>query len=154
MNYKSSLALSLLFLWMTGCAQSKHRLHSQQAQCATMQEESTRFRQIEAENQALISGQSVCFSISKQEIDHTMRANAGDIHHCFQESLAHCPERKKIELSVAIDELGTVSSASVIRGTHYSPDLLRCVEEKVMKWEFPRPRYSDHYAFVYPFVME
>ena len=119
-----------------------------------MQEQSTRFAQLEAENQASMSQQSVCYSISKQEIDHTMRANAGDIRDCLQETLGHCPERKKIALSVAIDAQGTVSSASIIRGTHYSPALLRCVEERVMKWDFPSPRYSDHYAFVYPFVME
>ena len=119
-----------------------------------MQDASVRFAQIEAENRALASEQGACFSISKQAIDDTMRANAGDILGCLEESLGHCPERKKIALSVAIDEQGTVSSASVIRGSHYSPDLLRCVEEQVMQWDFPRPRYSDHYAFVYPFVME
>ncbi len=146
--------LVLLFLSMTGCAQSKHRIHAQQMQCATMQEESVRFAEIEADNQAAISKQGVCFSISKQEIDQIFRANAGDIYSCLQESLGHCPDRKNIALSMDIDAQGTVSSATVIRGSHYSPQLLSCIEDKVMTWDFPKPRYSDHYAFVYPIVME
>lgn len=119
-----------------------------------MQAESVRFERIEAENRVLLSTKSGCYSISKQEIDQTMRAHAGDVFDCLQESVGHCSEPKRIALSMVIDEQGKVSNATVVRGTHYSPQLLECVEQKVGGWSFPKPRYSDHHTFVYPYLLE
>ena len=145
---------AFLLMALTGCAASKQRLDRDKASCTTMKAESARFEMIESERRAQLSGQRGCFSITKHEIDQTMRAHAGDVFDCLQEIVGHCSEPKRIALSMVIDEQGKVSNATVIRGTHYSPELLECVEQKVGGWSFPKPRYSDHYTFVYPYLLD
>ena len=146
-------AISAIGLSMTGCAMKKNTFKSQGHLCAEQQQESWRYKlNVVEEDEEQITKD--CFSISKAEIDDTIRQNADDIFDCLEQSIARCPGQKRISVSMVINKMGGVSKSAIVKGSHYDTDLMRCVAEKTANWAFPKPKYSEHYAFVYPFLME
>lgn len=76
------------------------------------------------------------------------------IQHCYEQQLALNPGLKgKVTVSFVISGTGSVKSATVAESSLSNSATEACITEKIMKWEFPKPKGGGSVGVKYPFLL-
>lgn len=94
-------------------------------------------------------------ALDKTAIDETMRANVDLIRDCYEQALTANPRlRGKLVVKFAILKDGTVSTAATKSSTLNHPQVEDCINQEVMRFQFPTPKGGGMVIVSYPFVFE
>lgn len=92
-------------------------------------------------------------SLTKEQVETTMRQNLGRVRGCYSRLLRADPKAAgtvTVRLSVAGD--GKVSEAAIASSTLADEALQTCVADKVRTFRFPKAKDGGSTQVTYPFV--
>lgn len=95
-------------------------------------------------------------SIDKEAIRKTILDHAPEVRDCYEERLAADPRLEgKITVKWVVGPDGRASSPQVdgAQTTLASEDVARCVMERIVTWQFPRPVGGGIAVIAYPWVL-
>jgi hypothetical protein len=95
-------------------------------------------------------------SIDKELIRKVIQEHAAQIRFCYQEELAVNPKLAgRVTIKWVIDAEGNASNASVDAGstTLASDKVHRCMMDRIVSWQFPKPKGGGIAVITYPWIL-
>ncbi|MBF0312669.1 MAG: AgmX/PglI C-terminal domain-containing protein [Oligoflexia bacterium] len=76
------------------------------------------------------------------------------IQHCYESQLVHHPNiQGKVVVKFSIIHDGSVGKAAIAESTLKDPPTEKCIIEKILKWNFPKPKGGGTVEVKYPFLL-
>jgi hypothetical protein len=95
--------------------------------------------------------QSAEAALDADSIRLVVRQHLPQVRACYNRAFKDSSPGGTVEIGLAIDGNGRAQNVRAETNTTDSPDLARCLEQRVREWQFPRPVGGD-YELIYPFV--
>lgn len=100
------------------------------------------------------SSYTILGGLSRSLIDTVIKRNIAQIRYCYQRQLAKEPNLGgKITVKFVISRDGSVARTSIDKTTMNSPKVESCIENRFMKFTFPKPE-GGIVIVKYPFVFQ
>lgn len=92
--------------------------------------------------------------LERSEVDAVIQENIAQIRYCYNQGLRTNRDLQgKITTTFVISADGKVKSSRIASSTLGSPTVDNCVKDRVLTWQFPRPRGGGEVAVNYPFLL-
>lgn len=105
---------------------------------------------------AAISYESIGVSegLTKDEVGKVIREHVGEIRYCYEAALARSPGLEgKLLVTFTVDGSGAVKDVQA-KESSGNPGLDRCIQNRLLKWTFPKPRQGVDIGVTYPFIFK
>jgi len=90
-------------------------------------------------------------SLTNEEVLAVIRANLGQIRHCYEQTLQRSPNTEgRVKVRFTIGAGGRVHNQGIIQDAIGNSQLSGCIQSKVARWKFPLPRAGE-VNVTYPF---
>jgi len=94
-------------------------------------------------------------SLDKSLIDQVIKRNQNQIRYCYQRELTRDPTLSgKVTVKFVIARDGSVSKAQTKSSTLGSPPVEDCINQRVMRMQFPEPKGGGIVIVSYPFLFQ
>jgi TonB family protein len=92
-------------------------------------------------------------SIDKALIKGVIEAHRSQIRYCYESALAASPALDgKVVVRFVIVADGKVAEATVKQSTLGHEPVEKCITERLLRWEFPKPKGGGKVVVSYPFI--
>jgi hypothetical protein len=92
--------------------------------------------------------------ISKYAINATIAKYLSQVRRCYEAELKNNAELQGlVEMSFEINGEGKLNFAKVNKTTLNSPPVENCISNKMMDWQFPKPKGNVNVPVKYPFML-
>jgi hypothetical protein len=92
--------------------------------------------------------------ISRYAINATIAKYLNQVRRCYEAELKSKPELQGlVEMSFQINSTGMLNFSNVSKSTLNSKPVESCISEKMMKWQFPKPKGGVNVNVKYPFML-
>jgi len=94
-------------------------------------------------------------AIDKELIRQVIKEHAAQIRFCYEEELAVNPKLTgKVAVKWTIDADGNASNATIVEGTTLaSPKVHQCMMDRIVTWQFPKPKGGGYAVVTYPWIL-
>jgi hypothetical protein len=98
---------------------------------------------------------TVMGSVDKELIRRVIQEHAAQIRYCYEQQLALNPKLQgKVSITWVIQGDGSATSAKVDGATTLSDDKVhRCMMDRIMSWQFPKPKGGGVAVITYPWIL-
>jgi len=89
-----------------------------------------------------------------EEIRSVERAGRPAVTDCYTDELERRTDKKlkgSVTVEIHIAATGAVQEVRITRGTLQAPQVLRCIEQVLRSWEFPRMQTDTWYGTTFQF---
>ena len=91
-------------------------------------------------------------ALDREIIQRVVRQHRREIQHCYEQQLQRNPDLDgRITMQWTISPAGDVVAASVEETTMNSPEVERCMAQRIQRWSFPEPDGGGIVRVNYPF---
>jgi TonB family protein len=98
---------------------------------------------------------TVVGGLDREVIARVIERHQAEIKFCFETELQRRPELAgKVAVAWTIDAAGAVADASVSESTMGSPEVERCILDRVRRWRFPQPRGGGVVEVTFPWIFK
>lgn len=92
-------------------------------------------------------------SLDKEVIRRVVRSKIAQVRYCYERQLMKNPRLAgKVTLKWVVSGTGKVVKASVASSSLNDLSTERCIEQKILRWRFPKPKGGGIVVVNYPFV--
>ncbi len=105
---------------------------------------------------AAISYEAVNVSdgLTKDEVGKVIREHLGQVRYCYESALARSPGLEgKLLVGFTVGADGTVKDTQT-KESSGNPGLDQCIQSRLLKWKFPKPRNGVDIGVTYPFIFK
>lgn len=99
-------------------------------------------------------GVGVANGLTKDEVGKVIRQHMGEVRYCYESILVREPGLEgKLVLTFTVDSLGAVKEVQT-KESSGSGTLDQCIQLRLSKWKFPKPREGVDVGVSYPFIFK
>ena len=99
------------------------------------------------------NGYRVDEGLTREEVGSVIHSHMGEVRYCHESALLQNPRTEgKLMMTFEINGKGAVKSATMDTSQLTPGSLAECVRERLMTWQFPKPRGGVTVNVTYPFM--
>ena len=99
------------------------------------------------------NGYRVDEGLTRDEVGQVIHSHMGEVRYCHEAALLQNPKTEgKLLMTFEISGKGVVKSATIDTSQLTPGSLAECVHERLLTWQFPKPRGGVTVTVTYPFM--